>query len=158
MGCSKKDPITIAVRNAMKDRALYLLFIKRQLETEGVEKVEEKLSQAIYQYGKYKARGMDLSTPPKFLENVYNPISIAVMEAELIENNEKKLHLRESCCPLYEAWKEAGCGIEEIKTLCRIADWVDKAMVEDYPIKVTFGGNMQEKGEYCEMIIEREGE
>ena len=155
--CTEKK-ITNAVRKAIKDRALYLLFIKRQLEKEGVKNVEEILSKAIYMYGKYKARNQDLSTPVKFLENVYDPVSVAVMEAKVLEKSKERVHLKEHYCALYQAWKEAGCSVSEIKQLCRIADWVDHAMVEDFPIKVKFGGNMQEKGEYCQMIIESEKE
>jgi len=158
MGCCKQKNIIDAVRSAMRDRALYLLFIKRQLEREGIDNIEKILSKAIYMYGKYKVRDKDLSTPAKFFENVYDSVSVSVMEAEILEKGEKRLNLKECYCPLYEAWKEAGCSVSEIKQLCRIADWVDKAMVEDFPIKVKFGGNMQEKGEYCQMIIESEEE
>lgn len=137
----------------MADRALYLLFIKRELERRGVPDVTELLSEAVYNYGKHKAHGRSFASPREFLNYISNPVSSVVMDAVVLEDTDDRAILRERYCPLYSAWKAAGCSVAEIRQLCQIADWVDKGLVGDSPITVEFGGNMQELGEYCQMTM-----
>ncbi len=142
-----------AVRNAMRDRALYLLFIKREMEKSGIQDVEKILSDAVFNYGKFKAKDKLFQTPRAFLNIISSPLSTLVMKGKVIKDSENEAILKEEYCPLYQAWKEAGCKVQEISQLCRIADCVDIGMVDKSPIEVEFGGNMPEKGEYCQMRI-----
>jgi len=147
------EAIRDAVRLAMRDRALYLLFIKREMEKTDIPNVEAILAKAIYSYGKYKSKGKEFKTPKAFINLISNPLSNLVMEGKVVEESEEEIILRENYCPLYQAWKEAGCSTEEIVRLCRIADWVDIGMIDSSPISVEFCGNMPEAGEYCQMKI-----
>ncbi len=148
-----KKIIRNEVREAMANRALYLLFIKRELEKNGIPDVEKLLARAIFAYGKYKGRGKVFHNAVDFLDTIGTPLSKIVMDAEILEKSKKQVVLREHYCPLHTAWKEAGCDPKEITQLCRIADWVDKGMITDSPLHVVFSGNMPEKGEYCQMDI-----
>ncbi len=148
-----KDMVRDAVRDAMADRALYLLFIKRELEKSKVTDVDSILSRAVFAYGKYKGRGKVFCTADEFWDTICTPISQHVMGAEILQKSKQRVILREHYCPLYQAWKEAGCDQDEITQLCRIADWVDRGMIDNSPLNIEFSGNMQEKGQYCQMDI-----
>ena len=65
---------------------------------------------------------------------ICTPISRHVMDAEILQNSERKVVLREHYCPLYRAWKQAGSDHDEITQLCRIADWVDRGLVDHSPL------------------------
>ncbi len=148
-----KDIVCNTVRDAMADRALYLLFIKRELEKSKAVDVDSILSRAVFAYGKYKGRGKVFASADEFLDTICTPISQHVMDAKVLQKSEQRVVLREHYCPLYRAWKEAGCDQNEITGLCRIADWVDRGMIDNSPLNVEFSGNMQEKGQYCQMDI-----
>jgi len=144
-----------AIREAMGDRALYLLFIKRELEKVGIQGVEAILHRAIRAYGQYKTGGRVFASPRDFLDFIFTTRSQKVMIGQVLENSDEQAVLREHYCPLYQAWKHAGCSVDEIKQLCGIADGVDLGMTENSPLEIEFGGEMATIGNYCQMAIKK---
>ena len=119
------------VRNAIKDRALWLLYIYRSLSRSlPRETVEKHLREAIREFGHYKARkdGADFSSR-KWIDGHDTKGSKVVFDSLLVRGdgvNEQQMGF----CPLVEIWKEEGCTAEELQLLCDIAMEGDRGRAE----------------------------
>jgi len=147
---------TEAVRSAIEDRATYLFFLLKEMETAlGPEEAERLASQAIYRYGQTKAQRMGpLATPADFIAHQMRPGRQEIFDKEAIEAGETRGEVRFHYCPLVEAWKRLGATPEELARLCDIAMQGDHGMLSHRPMTLELPHSIARGDPYCQLILE----
>ena len=126
-----QDKHVQSIRAALKDRAMYMLYVFRALnQAVGEEQAEKLMIQATTSLGKQRASSLKLNSVKDFLDQVINEDVIAATETEILGVTEDRATMRARYCPFNKAWESAGATESERLTLCHIVQHEDPAMVE----------------------------
>jgi hypothetical protein len=147
---------TKAVRSAIEDRATYLFFLLKEMETAvGLEEAERLASRAVYRYGQAKGEQMgSLATPADFIAHQMRSGRPEIFEKEAIEAGEARGEIRFHYCPLVMAWKRLGATPEELSRLCDIAMQGDHGMISHSSMTLTLPHSIARGDPYCQLILE----
>ena len=147
---------TEAVRRAIKDRATYLFFLLKEMETAvDPEEAERIASRAIHCYGQTKGQRMGpLATPADFITHQMRPGRQEIFDKEAIEAGEARGEIRFHYCPLVNAWKRLGATSEELARLCDIAMQGDHGMLSHTPMALELPHSIARGDAYCQLILE----
>lgn len=145
------------VREAIKDRALYLALLYRAFaKAFPPEQVEKCAREAIYEYGTFKGqKDGGKITPEEWVEKHVSKGSGAVFQSTIVKE-EECCEQRMTYCPLVEAWKELGCTREEIDLLCDIAMEVDRGRAEYHGIPWEIPDRMGKGDPSCRLVLKKE--
>jgi hypothetical protein len=146
------------IREAIKDRALYLALLFRNFSQALPADQAEKLARkAIFEYG--TLRGMKDSgkmTPEKWVDSHVLKGSAAVFESRIIrapDHCEQQM----TFCPLVEAWQELGCSREEMNLLCDIAMEGDRGRAAYHNIPLEITSRIAVGDPYCCLVLKKTG-
>lgn len=132
-------------RAAFENRALMYAYLYEELADElGDERATELMKRSIHRRGlevgrKYRpaAHARDLSEVARiFCEG--SPCAGELFEPGIEEEDEERIVLRMTACPLLDAWRAAGLGPEELDHMCAIAAAVDEGTFEGAGLELTF--------------------
>lgn len=153
------DERTKAERSRIEDRALWLYFFFKEMESElGREKAEKIARKAIWNYGSLKDdRVGNPHTPEAFIEKHARGSNPAVFEKEIPDTDTEEKIFRMHYCALKAAWEKVGVSEEELDLLCDIAMEGDKARSKgglDIEISKRMCDRVK-KPDFCEVIIRK---
>ena len=153
---SLDDAAVEKVREAIKDRALYLAFLYRSFSRKlPREQVERLAREAIREYGRFKGKqDRGKITPEKWVEGHMSRGGGAVFKSR-IAVGEAHCEQEMTYCPLMEAWRELGCSQEEMDLLCDIAMEVDRGRAEYHGIQFEIAERMGRGDPSCRLILKR---
>ncbi|MFX0098310.1 MAG: L-2-amino-thiazoline-4-carboxylic acid hydrolase [Candidatus Hodarchaeota archaeon] len=153
------DEKTRSERSRIEDRALWLYFLFKEMESElGREKAEKIARKAIWNYGALKDDEVgNPGTPAGFIEKHARGSNPAVFEKEIPDTDTEEKIFRMHYCALKAAWEKIGASDEEIDLLCDIAMEGDKARSKGgLDIEVTKRMcDRIKKPDFCELIIRK---
>ena len=142
------------VRNAIKDRAAWLLFAYRSFsKVLPADEVEARLREAIREFGHLRAKrdGNNLSARG-WVDTHEISGAIEVFASDLVRS-EDSCQQQMTHCPLVELWKEEECSAEEIKLLCDIAMEGDFGRAENNGLNLEITDTIARGGERCRLIL-----
>ncbi len=142
------------VRQAMKDRAAWLLFIYRSFsKILPADEVERSLREAIREFGHLRAKrdGNALSARG-WVDKHEDTGAIEVLASNLVRNG-GTCEQQMTYCPLVEQWKEEGCNKEELKLLCDIAMEGDYGRAEKNGLNLEITETIARGAERCRLIL-----
>ena len=150
------DMVVEKVREAIKDRALYLALLYRSFsQALPPDQVERLAREAIYEYGRIKGQGdAGKITPEEWVDKHMSKGSGAVFQSH-IAKGEDGCEQRMTHCPLLEAWKELGCSQEEIDLLCDIAMEVDRGRADYHGIPWEIPERMGKGDPLCRLVLKK---
>jgi len=153
---SQDDGAVEKVRQAVKDRALYLALLYRSFSRElPPEKAEKLAREAIHEYGRFKgSRDGGKITPREWVEGHVARGAGAVFESRILIEDDR-CEQQMTYCPLMEAWKELGCTPEEIDLLCDIAMEVDRGRAAYHGIQCEIAERMGKGDSFCRLILSK---
>jgi predicted ArsR family transcriptional regulator len=144
-------------RGAFENRALMYAYLYEELADElGPDRATELMKRAIHRRGlevgrKYRpaAHSRDLDEVGRiFCET--SPAAGELFEPGVEEQDEERIVLRMTACPLVDAWRAAGLDVDEIDHLCEIAAAVDEGTFEGAGLELTFLDRIGQPGsEHC---------
>jgi len=142
------------VRAAIKDRALWLLYIYRAFSAAyPKDEVEKHLRVAIRQFGHYKGRKDGPGfTSRKWIDGHDTKGSKVVFDSLLVRNegvNEQQMGF----CPLVEIWKDEGCTPEELHLLCDIAMEGDRGRAEAHGLDMELEETIARGHKRCRLVV-----
>jgi hypothetical protein len=153
---TENELVVKKVREAIKDRALYLALLYRNFSKAlPAEQVEKLARQAIFEYGTLKGiRDTNKITPETWVDLHVSKGSAAVFKSQIIKETDH-CEQRMTFCPLVEAWQELGCTREEINLFCDIAMEVDlgRAAFHKIPIEITH--RIAVGDSYCCLVLKQ---
>jgi len=132
-------------RAAFETRALMYAYMYEEFADEvGPERATELMKRAIHRRGlevgrKYRpaAHAGDLAEVGRiFCET--SPCGGELFEPGIEEQDDERIVLRMTSCPLLDAWRSAGLDVDEIERLCEIAAAVDEGTFEGAGLQLTF--------------------
>ncbi len=132
-----KTPITVAVREQLEHRALWMYLLCDEANKKGLAP-EEYAPDAIRRCGLYQGanlrekggKGDSLEGLKKALFSVF---ARRVFEMDIKQCDNDHLFIDFHYCPLVKAWQKQGCSDAE---LCKLCDW---AMCGDRGIGQSYG-------------------
>jgi len=142
------------VRNAIMDRALWLLYIYRAFSAAfPKDEVEKHLRIAIREFGHYKGRkdGADFSSR-QWIDGHETKGSKVVFDSLLVRGegvNEQQMGF----CPLVEIWKQEGCSPEELVLLCDIAMEGDRGRAEAHGLDMELEQTIARGDKRCRLVV-----
>lgn len=149
-------PTTMRVRDAIKDRALYLALLVRSFGAAlPRDRVEELARAAIFEFGRIKGqRDGGRITPEEWVDRHVSKGTAAVFQSEIVKEPEL-CEQQMTFCPLMEAWLEIGCSAEEIDLLCDIAMEVDRGRADYHGIPLQIPERMGAGGARCRLVLRK---
>lgn len=142
------------VRNAIKDRAAWLLYLYRAFsDVLPAEEVEKRLRQGVRSFGHLKGRndGADF-TSRQWIDGHENKGSKLVFDSELVRGegtNEQQMGF----CPLVELWKAEGCSQDEIVFLCDVAMEGDYGRAAEHGMGIELEETIAKGDKRCRLIV-----
>lgn len=132
-----KDPITVAARNLLEHRALWMYLLTDEAKKKGLD-AKEYAPGAIFRCGKYqgellKKKGKKGNSLKGLKKATFGFLPRRVFEMKIKRCDDDHLDIDFHYCPLVKAWQRQGCSDEEIAELC------DNAMCGDRGIASCFG-------------------
>lgn len=151
-----QDVVVEKVREAIKDRALYLALLYRSFsQALPPDQVEKLAREAIYEYGRLKGqRDGGKITPEEWVDRHVSKGSGAVFESRIVKEKDR-CEQQMTYCPLLEAWKELGCSQEEIDLLCDIAMEVDRGRADYHGIPLAISERMGKGHPSCRLVLRK---
>jgi hypothetical protein len=140
-------------RAAFENRALMYAYLYEEMADElGPDRATELMKRAIHRRGlevgrKYRpaAHSGDLEEVGRiFCEG--SPCGGELFEPGIEEQDEDRIVLRMTACPLLDAWKAAGLDVDEIEHMCEIAAAVDEGTFEGAGLDLTFLERLGQSG------------
>ncbi len=147
------------VRQAIQDRAAWLLFVYRSFsKILPPEQVEARLREAIREFGHLRARrdGNALSARG-WLDKHQATGAVEVFASDLVEDG-PACEQQMTYCPLVEQWREEGCGEAELKLLCDIAMEGDYGRAENNGLKLEITSTIARGDGRCRLILTDSGD
>ena len=142
------------VRQAIKDRALWLLYLYRAFsEVLPAAEVEARMRHAIRQFGHDKGQrdAADFG-PDKWADNHKDKGSAEVFDSgQIREAGRYEQQMR--FCPLIELWREEGCSPAEVALLCDIAMEGDRGRAEHHGLKMELAATLAQGAPCCRLIV-----
>lgn len=144
------------VREAIKDRALYLALLYRSFSKAlPPDQVEKLAREAIYEYGRLKGqKDAGQISPEQWVDHHISKGSGAVFKSRIVKEQDH-CEQQMTYCPLLEAWKELGCSQEEIDLLCDIAMEVDRGRADYHSISLEIPERMGRGDPSCRLVLRR---
>lgn len=152
-----KDVLVQNVRNAIKDRALYLALLYRSFsEVLPAEECEKRTREAIFEFGKQRGK-MDSQpmSPEKWVDSHIQSGSVDVFLSRIVRE-EDRCEQQMTFCPLLGAWKELGCDMEERDLLCDIAMEVDRGRAAYHNIRIDLPHRLAKGDPQCSLVLWKE--
>jgi len=153
---NNNEVVVAKVREAIKDRALYLALLYRSFSRAlPPDQVEKLAKEAIYEYGRLKGQkdGGQI-TPEEWVDHHISKGSGAVFASRIVKARDH-CEQQMTCCPLLEAWKELGCSQEEIDLLCDIAMEVDRGRADHHGILLEIPERMGRGDSLCRLVLRK---
>jgi hypothetical protein len=147
------------VRQAIKDRAAWLLFVYRSFsKVLPADEVEARLREAIREYGHLRAKrdGNNLS-PRDWVDTHESSGAIEVFASDLVRNGDG-CEQQMTFCPLVEQWKEEGCSDAELRLLCDIAMEGDYGRAENNGLNLEIRKTIAQGADRCRLILTEAGD
>lgn len=132
-------------RSSYENRGLMYAYLYEEFADElGEERAAELMKRAIHRRGleigrKYRpavAAGDLAEVGRIFCET--SACGGELFEPAVEEEDEDRIVLKMTACPLIDAWHEAGLGADEIDRMCEIASAVDEGTFEAAGLELTF--------------------
>ncbi len=144
-------------RASFENRALMYAYLYEELADElGEERATELMKRSIHRRGLEVGRAYRAAAHAGDLEEVghifcdRSPCEGQLFEPGIEEQDDDKIVLRMSSCPLMDAWRGAGLDPEEIEHMCEIASAVDEGTFEGAGLELTFLDRLGRPGaEHC---------
>ncbi len=142
------------VRAAVKDRALWLLYLYRSFsEILPAQEVEARMRAAIRQFGARKGRNDAAGfNADKWADNHRNKGSADVFDSNQVRGTghyEQQMQI----CPLVDLWREEGCSAVEVSLLCDIAMEGDRGRAEYHGLKMELPATLADGASCCRLIV-----
>ena len=142
------------VRAAVKDRATWFaLLYKNFKEVLPEEEVQKVARQAIYEFGRLKAKKDPADFSPElWVRKHMEKGSFLVFDSDVEVNAEGAVQQMKFCA-LVEAWKEMGCTDEEIDLFCDIAMEGDRGRADAHGVRMELEERIGRGDPYCKLKI-----
>ena len=132
-----KDPITVAIREQLEHRALWMYLLCDEAEKKGLS-ADTYAPDAIRRCGLYQGKllrekGRKGDSLKGLKKALFSLPAQMVFEMKIKRCDDDHLDIDFHYCPLVKAWQKQGCSDEEIEQLC------DQAMCGDRGIAESFG-------------------
>ena len=152
----RNDDVVEKVRQAVKDRGMYLALLYRSFSKALPPDTVEKLArEAIYEFGKIRGeRDGGKISPEGWVEKHVSKGFSAVFKSNIVKE-EECCQQQMTYCPLLEAWKELGCTKEEIDLLCDIAMEVDRGRADFHGIPLEIRERMGKGDPSCRLVLKK---
>ncbi|HBR04107.1 MAG TPA: hypothetical protein DD738_16030 [Ruminiclostridium sp.] len=153
---SKTSDKTELIRGAIEHRATWFALLIEEARKQGLD--TSFAHEAIRRCGAFHGNNKfpktdDLTT---FSPAFANEDVINAFEMELLENNEKHLHIDFHYCPLVAAWKKLGLPEEDMPELCDIAMDGDRGIISTYPnFTFNLGKTIAKGDDVCQIRIDK---
>lgn len=142
------------VRQAVKDRAAWLLYLYRSVSKAlPPDQVEKCLREAIRQFGIRKAEKDGRRITSKEWVEAHDRKGSATVFSSKLVLGEPTSEQHMGFCPLVELWREEGCTAEEVQLLCDIAMEADRARAEAHGLKMELPATLAGGAPRCRMIL-----
>lgn len=150
---SQMDEMMERLRNAFKDRALYLALLYRSFSRAlPSEEVEKLAREAIFEFGRIKGRADGAGITAEEWVTKTPTEEDSVFGTSVVKDPEGCKEIMTSC-PLVEAWQEIECNPEEISLLCDIAMEVDRGRADFHDLYCDLPRRISKGDEHCCLIL-----
>lgn len=142
------------VRQAIKDRAAWLLFIYRSFsEVLPPEQVEQRLREAIREYGHLRAKRDGNALSARDWVDIHESSGAKDVFASDLVRGGDACEQQMTFCPLVAQWKEEGCSDAELQLLCDIAMEGDYGRAENNGLHLEITDTVARGGPRCRLIL-----
>lgn len=154
-----KTPITVAVREQLEHRALWMYLLCDEANKKGLAP-ELYAPDAIRRCGLYQGanlrekggKGDSLEGLKKALFSVF---ARRVFEMDIKQCDKDHLYIDFHYCPLVKAWQKQGCSDEEIAKLCDFAMCGDRGIAESFGCVLDLPKTIGRGDDICEIRFHR---
>ena len=145
---------TEAIRSAIEDRATWFYLLLKVAEEEGLD--QDKIAKkAITKYGKLKGESFkSVKTAGDFVTKLASGNNACAFDIEKLVVEENRGELKFGHCALLEAWKKLGCTPEEIRDLCKMANYGDYGILSCAEgLELEFPKMLARGDDYCHLVV-----
>ena len=155
---SKTNDRTELLRSAIEHRATWMGLLIDEAKKKGLD--TSFAHEAVLRCGMFHAEQVPPHRRPQEFARAFATEDVVnAFEMEILNSDDKHLHIDFHYCPLVSAWLKVGLPVEDIPELCEIAMDGDRGIIKTYD-KFTFelGDTIAKGNDVCQIRIDKAGE
>lgn len=156
-----KTPITVAIREQLEHRALWMYFLCDEANKKGLESTEYAPDAirrcGLYQGALLREKGRKGDSLKGLKRSLFSVFAQVLFEMKIKQCDDDHLFIDFHYCPLVKAWQKQGCTDEEIKVLCDHAMCGDRGIAESFGCVLDLPKTIARGDDVCEIRFHRPG-
>ena len=145
-----KTPITVAIREQLEHRALWMYLLCDEAKKKGLESTE-------YQGALFREKGKMGDSLKGLKRSLFTVFAQVIFEMKIRQCDDDHLFIDFHYCPLVKAWQKQGCTDEEIRVLCDHAMCGDRGIAESFGCVLDLPKTIARGDDICEIRFHRPG-
>ncbi|MGN0528651.1 MAG: L-2-amino-thiazoline-4-carboxylic acid hydrolase [Eubacterium sp.] len=156
-----KTPITVAIREQLEHRALWMYLLCDEANKKGLESTEyapDAIKRCgLYQGALLREKGKKGDSLKGLKKSLFSVFAQVLFEMKIKQCDDDHLFIDFHYCPLVKAWQKQGCTDEEIKVLCDHAMCGDRGIAESFGCVLDLPKTIARGDDVCEIRFHRPG-
>lgn len=156
-----KDPITVAIREQLEHRALWMYLLCDEANKKGLPSTEyapDAIKRCgLYQGALLRKKGKKGDSLKGLKRSLFSVFAQAIFEMKIKQCDDDHLSIDFHYCPLVKAWQKQGCTDEEICVLCDHAMCGDRGIAESFGCVLDLPKTIARGDDVCEIRFHRPG-
>ena len=158
---SIKTPITVAVREQLEHRALWMYLLCDEAQKKGLSSLDYAPDAirrcGLYQGANLREKGGMGDSLKGLKKSLFSVFARRVFEMDIKQCDDDHLFIDFHYCPLVKAWQKQGCTDEEIARLCDHAMCGDRGIAESFGCVLDLPKTIGRGDDICEIRFHRPG-
>ncbi|MGN0521707.1 MAG: L-2-amino-thiazoline-4-carboxylic acid hydrolase [Eubacterium sp.] len=156
-----KTPITVAIREQLEHRALWMYLLCDEANKKGLPSTEYAPDAirrcGLYQGALLREKGKKGDSLKGLKKSLFSIFAQVIFEMKIKQCDDDHLFIDFHYCPLVKAWQKQGCTDEEIKVLCDQAMCGDRGIAESFGCVLDLPKTIARGDDICEIRFHRPG-
>lgn len=156
-----KTPITVAIREQLEHRALWMYLLCDEAKKKGLESTEYAPDAirhcGLYQGALFREKGKMGDSLKGLKRSLFTVFAQVIFEMKIRQCDDDHLFIDFHYCPLVKAWQKQGCTDEEIRVLCDHAMCGDRGIAESFGCVLDLPKTIARGDDICEIRFHRPG-
>ncbi len=156
-----KTPITVAIREQLEHRALWMYLLCDEAKKKGLDSTEYAPDAirrcGLYQGALFREKGKMGNSLKGLKKSLFTVFAQVIFEMKIKQCDDDHLFIDFHYCPLVKAWQKQGCTDEEIRVLCDHAMCGDRGIAESFGCVLDLPKTIARGDDVCEIRFHRPG-
>lgn len=156
-----KTPITVAIREQLEHRALWMYLLCDEANKKGLDSTEyapDAIKRCgLYQGAILREKGKKGDSLKGLKKSLFSVFAQVIFEMKIKQCDDDHLFIDFHYCPLVKAWQKQGCTDEEIRVLCDHAMCGDRGIAESFGCVLDLPKTIARGDDICEIRFHRPG-